>query len=64
MFNTNTLEWVLNFDFHLVSSNILRKGFKEIIQRLSMAIVRGNVASVMGTTGYTEKFNDLFYFNQ
>ena len=50
--------------------NLLIKKTKEkrskhwMFQRLSMAIVRGNVASVMGTTGYSEKFNELFYFNQ
>ena len=49
--------------------NLLIKKTKEkrskhwMYQRLSMAIVRGNVASVMGTTGYSEKF-ELFYFNQ
>ena len=32
-------------------------------QRLSMAIMRGNVASVLGTVGNTEKMTEIFYLN-
>ena len=32
-------------------------------QRLSMAITRGNVASVMGTEGNSEKLTEIFYLN-
>ena len=50
--------------------NLLIKKTKEkrskhwMFQRLSMAIVRGNVASVMGTAGSTEKLHEIFYINQ
>ena len=34
-----------------------------LFQRLSMAIVRGNVSSVKGTTGNIDKLNEIFNFN-
>ena len=32
-----------------------------LYQRLSMAIVRGNVASVLGTVGNQDKLNEMYY---
>ena len=34
-----------------------------LFQRLSMAILRGNVSSVKGTTGNIDKLNEIFNFN-